>query len=113
MGPVFFLNFRQKQIQLVFCHRLKERSITLLGHTLPICSRCTGVYVGFMVAIVLLILKIKIPLVLSVPMLSPLILDGFTQLFGLRSSTNLLRLLTGIIFSIGLLPIVEVVVGIG
>src|SRR5262245_32852563 len=29
------------------CHQLYERSFTLYGHPLGVCSRCTGIYGGF------------------------------------------------------------------
>ncbi len=35
------------------CHQIPERSFLLWGHTLPVCSRCTGIYVGFFLGTVI------------------------------------------------------------
>ncbi len=90
----------------VTCHQLPERSFFLFGHKVAFCARCTAIYLSFW-AVGLLYglwrllplsrryplspLSEKVLLLLAVPM----ILDGSTQLVGLRTSTNLLRAVTG------------------
>src|SRR5262249_46137120 len=32
------------------CHQIPERSFKLAGYQLAVCSRCTGIYMGFAVA---------------------------------------------------------------
>ena len=34
----------------VVCHQLSERSFHLWAHQMPVCARCTGIYVGASVA---------------------------------------------------------------
>ncbi len=36
------------------CHQIPSRSFHLLGHQLAVCHRCTGIYVGFWLGLVLL-----------------------------------------------------------
>lgn len=35
------------------CHQIQERSFVLLNHSLPVCSRCTGIYIGFFLGTVI------------------------------------------------------------
>jgi uncharacterized membrane protein len=36
-----------------FCHQLPERSFFIAGHPFAVCARCTGLYAGFTVAVVI------------------------------------------------------------
>jgi uncharacterized membrane protein len=38
-------------IGAVICHQRPERSFALWGHQLPVCARCTGLYVGTCLAV--------------------------------------------------------------
>ena len=99
-GPVLFLNVGNKKIGFaLFCHRKPERCFTLLGHTSPICSRCTGLLLGFTGIIALSFFHIQIPIIAALLMMTPIIVDGFSQLKGFRESNNALRLLTGFLFT--------------
>ncbi len=39
-----------------FCHRLTSHSFTIAGRQFPLCARCSGMYVGFMVILTILLL---------------------------------------------------------
>ncbi len=87
------------------------------GVAMPLCARCVGIYGGFLVGIAMFAIVMKAadsrqqtagyrvphPLLLSavsylLPVaVAPLAIDGFTQLLGLRESTNPLRLATGLV----------------
>jgi len=86
------------------CHRRKDRSFQINGHYFPVCSRCTGVYVGL--AFVLIIMIVSYPIQLSffygILLILPMFIDGVTQLIGLRLSNNTLRFVTGFFGGIGL-----------
>lgn len=77
------------------CHQLPERSFFLVGHQLPVCARCTGIYFGAFIGSFFARAKSPPPLFL-VAALIPMALDGGTQLL-FRESTNALRLATGLI----------------
>ena len=92
------------------CHQHASRSFFINGNQMPFCSRCTAIWIGIPLGL-LLILFINIPLdfkivVLFLLGLVPIGIDGVGQLFQLWESTNLIRvatgLLTGIICGIGL-----------
>lgn len=100
MGPALVFECKRMKIGFVFCHRRKERSIKMLGYTLPLCARCTGLWLGFGLGFFFRILGLHTSLSLTVTFMLPLVIDGLTQLLELRESNNLLRLLTGILFGI-------------
>jgi uncharacterized membrane protein len=67
---------------------------------MPICARCTAIYAGMAASLVVFFLlprmsefAARVVLFIAV---TPLALDGLTQLARLRQSTNGLRLATGL-----------------
>lgn len=86
------------------CHQIPERSFFIAGHQLAVCSRCTGIYVGFTVV------TICYPLVRSLRRTdmperrwlflaaAPIIIDFILGYFGLWENTHLSRFLTGALF---------------
>ena len=93
------------------CHQLPERSFFHDGHYLPVCARDTGIYIGIFSTLLFLRLtkkdrattipnkKISFTLLLF---LFPLVIDGFSSYLGIYSTTNLIRILTGILFGMAL-----------
>jgi uncharacterized membrane protein len=72
---------------------------------MPICARCTGLLIGVLAG--LLVPLTGLPgsvtaIALAILLTAPLLVDGLTQLAGLRRSTNPLRLATGVIAGLGL-----------
>lgn len=93
---------------------MPERSFFIKNHQFPVCARCTGFYTGL---IVFLIYNFFFEItytpelfVISVLLLIPTTIDGFTQLLGYRESNNNLRFTTGFIGGIGLIIIMRIVV---
>ena len=93
-----------------FCHQLDDRSLLAFGYKVAVCARCTGVYSGLILSALVLPLYRGIGrkdapegwiLLMS---FAPLLLDGSTQLIGLRQSTNAVRFATGLVFGAGLVP---------
>lgn len=84
------------------CHARPERSFSFRGKKLPICSRCTGFY-SFMIAgivggfLLLQASDISYFILFAVTMvaLTPMAVDGLTQLLGWRESDNYVRFMTG------------------
>ena len=96
------------------CHRIPERSFFIKGHQFPVCARCTGFYSGLAVFLVYNYfygMEYSLNLfVLSIILLVPAAVDGFTQLFNLRKSNNNLRFITGFAGGIGLIIFLKIVV---
>ena len=83
------------------CHGRVERSLELFGVPMPICARCTGIYIGLLAGLLgfwlIRYVSEKTMRVASMLAITPLAIDGLTQLTGLRESTNPLRIATGVI----------------
>ncbi|PQZ54708.1 hypothetical protein CQZ94_17480 [Bacillus sp. MYb209] len=86
------------------CHRIPKRSFHKLQKHIPLCARCTGMLIGFcMFPIYFLITpSFTLPLMLFFFAQIPLLIDGFTQKWKWRNSTNLLRVTTGLLSGNGM-----------
>jgi Predicted membrane protein len=89
------------------CHQLPFRSLFYDGIQMPVCARDVSIYIATALGLIFFRLKgfgdreFKINYVLTIFLFLPTAIDGFTQLFGWRESTNELRLITGVPFGIG------------
>ncbi|MEO8216130.1 MAG: DUF2085 domain-containing protein [Acidobacteriota bacterium] len=84
-----------------FCHGIVSRCFEIWGAPMPICARCTGIYVGLLAGLTVFVLagrsgRLAFPTGLLLLCISPLALDGMSQAVRLRESTNELRLWTGL-----------------
>ena len=99
----------------MMCHGMVERSLDLFGVPMPICARCVGIYAGLLAGLavfwLLPLLREKVMRPIAFAAVTPLALDGLTQLTGLRESTNPLRIATGVVaglaFGLWILSAVE------
>lgn len=91
----------QRVFEIVPCHRMKSRSLTIFGYTLPLCARCTGILAGYLFFPILLIAGWNLPLWLGILLNFPMIIDGWTQKKKYRMSNNTLRFTTGIVCGLG------------
>jgi uncharacterized membrane protein len=80
---------------------MPERSFFFKGRQFPMCARCTGIYVGYLIFIPVLFF-IKINILFSLLAVAPTIIDGLTQAYCNRESNNVLRFATGILAGLGL-----------
>lgn len=85
----------------VLCHQIPERSYFIDGHQFAVCARCTGVYGGFTLMLLLYPLISSLKNTVTPPrrwlILStvPLVVDVSVNFFGLCQNTHTSRLLTG------------------
>ena len=77
------------------CHQKPERSFFYKEKQFPVCSRCTGIVIGAAAGFVLA--SLTQPNLIFVLGFIPLIIDGTTQYYGLRTSNNTLRFVTGLL----------------
>jgi len=88
------------------CHQAPDRTIQIGGKFLPLCSRCTGIYLGFLLGILyqftLWQTKVReLPCqkisIVSVLLLGLLIIDSLGSYFKLWSLSNYQRLVLGLL----------------
>lgn len=78
------------------CHQLPQRSFFLYGYQFPLCARCTGIAIGHIAAFVL---SPFITIKYSISVLTlPLIIDGTTQYLTTYESSNLKRIVSGLLY---------------
>ncbi|HUS15612.1 MAG TPA: DUF2085 domain-containing protein [Chloroflexia bacterium] len=100
------------------CHQLGSHSLIIGGHQLPLCARCSGIYLGALVALIMLValrpLAAALPSGRVLPLLafmfSTMVLDGINSTFesipgatAFYETTNTLRLITGTLAGIALM----------
>lgn len=87
------------------CHQIPDRSFIFQGIQLPLCARCSGIYLGCVIALIVLFVSYRgaqrrggisafyygALVVFALPM----VIDGFTSYLGIRSTTNFIRLWSG------------------
>ena len=96
-------NFYKISMQLghIICHQKPERSFFLKNHQFPVCARCTGILIGFMIALSLLIWKIYFNFWLALIFTLGMILDWLYQNVITKKNHNIRRLITGLIGGFG------------
>jgi uncharacterized membrane protein len=98
----------------ILCHGIERRCLTMFGVPMPICARCTAIYIGLIAGIagfmLLPLIEERVMRVMLYIAAVPMLIDGVTQATGLRESTNLLRLITGFVaaFAFGLWAVTAV-----
>lgn len=85
------------------CHQMAERSFFFKEYQFPICARCTGVVIGQIISLVLATLKVNINILISLISVFTMLIDWSLQYFKYKESTNLRRLITGILGGFGYL----------
>lgn len=90
------------------CHQIPDRTLTAMGLYYPVCSRCTGIYIGFIVALTALFLLYRTNqrkgsfgwqfyLVAAAASLG-MLFDVSSAYLDLRETNNFIRLTTGVLF---------------
>ena len=99
---ISILNFLQAIGDRSGCHQMPERSLHINGYIFPVCARCTGVFFGQLLAVILLIFGVICPWYAAATLLGLMGLDWLIQQTGIRESTNARRLVTGVFGGFGL-----------
>lgn len=89
------------------CNQYPTHSLYIFGSNIGLCARCQFIYLSFLIFIIFSFfysIKPENPYyaILGFTFLIPMIVDGCTQLYGIRTSTNILRATTGFFGGIGI-----------
>ncbi|WP_424016199.1 DUF2085 domain-containing protein (plasmid) [Halorientalis pallida] len=105
--------FRASQIfrSYPLCHSDPSRSFCYRGRYFGLCARCTTMYLGGILTMLAYLLWEPVfqgilSLVVGGLLLVPGGVDGTTQMFGDRESTNSLRAVTGLLLGMGVVILV-------
>lgn len=86
------------------CHQRADRSFFYKDYQFPMCARCTGVMVGYLIAIpVYFIYTLNIST--YIVFCAVMFVDWYIQYLKIQESTNIRRLATGIIGGFGLMSL--------
>lgn len=87
------------------CAQIPSHSFYVFGHQLGLCARNFSIYASmFLGSLAFVISKKRLPGIpwwLWIIMMLPMAWDGTTQMFGLRESDWILRMVTGSLFGLG------------
>lgn len=89
-----------------FCHSRPDRALSYKGQYFGLCARCTGMYTSGILTLIMMVfwgssLSPGTSILVGSLLLIPSGIDGTTQLFGERESTNSLRIFTGLLLGVG------------
>ena len=88
------------------CHQMPERSFFINKYQFPVCARCTGMMVGYIMALFLAVFKKNIGWIFCVLLIVPMIVDGCVQYKTSYLSNNFKRFVTGIMYGVGFIQII-------
>ena len=91
------------------CHQKHSRSFFIRGYQFPVCARCTGIYIGNIIAIICLIFShLYISIYVLFMMIISMVLDGMVQIIKPSyESNNVRRLFTGLLFGIAMIYLIK------
>lgn len=88
----------------VLCHQKADRSFFINDNQMPFCARCTAIWIGLIIGMGFMVFyKIKLDekfLIIILIGVIPIGIDGGGQLFNLWESSNIIRLITGMLIGI-------------
>ena len=84
------------------CHQMPERSFFWHGYQFPVCARCTGMIIGYILA-TCIVPFFNFFTLRTLLLCLPMALDGGIQYLTNYKSTNPRRFLTGLLYGFGFL----------
>lgn len=78
------------------CHQMPQRSFFIKGKQFPVCARCTGVFIGNILAYMVFFIYC-LPSEIYIMGCAIMFVDWYVQYIGIYNSTNVRRLITGVV----------------
>lgn len=95
--------------KLLGCHQKHERSFYVGKYQFFICARCTGLYLGNIIGIILIVLGLYFNLSLTIVLLIPFLFDGLLQALTSYKSNNFKRFISGLLFGIASVELIGII----
>ena len=99
----------ETSLHFTFCHQKPERSFFWKGKQFPVCARCTGIYLGYLILPLFVHGFLKLPLLWTILLVVPTYIDGLVQAYFNIESDNTRRVITGFISGIGSMSLVSII----
>ena len=109
MKKIKDLKINGANLHFTFCHQKPERSFFRKGKQFPLCSRCTGINLGYFVLPFFLFGFIKITFLWTFLLIIPTYIDGAIQAYFNIESNNTRRFITGLLSGIGTMSLVSLI----
>ena len=92
------------------CHQMPERSFFIKGRQFPVCARCAGVYLGWLISLALIFFY-RPSLYIIAAFCLCMFIDWFLQKKNILKSNNLRRFITGILGGYALMSLyIEIII---
>ncbi len=108
---IFFLSSIFDKIGFSVCHQISERTLKFGNINMPVCSRCMGIYIGFMFSLIIMFIIFRkkesgFPplyiIILSTVFIVSAGIDGLLSYIGIYETNNLIRIITGYLSGMGI-----------
>ncbi len=108
-------DFFVDQIGFSVCHQIPDRTLSFSSILMPVCARCSGIYIGFVISTLVLFLMYRkrqsliapvYAIIIFIVFISAAAIDGFLSYLQIYETNNLVRLITGYMAGIALAAIV-------
>lgn len=109
MRKIKDIKIKGANLHFSFCHQKPERSFFWKGKQFPLCSRCTGINLGYFILPFFIFGAIKIPLTWTIIIILPTYIDGTIQAYFNIESNNTRRFITGLMSGIGTMSLVSII----
>jgi uncharacterized membrane protein len=92
----------------VVCHQFASRSIVIHDHSLAVCARCSGIYVGFLAGVIAVRMSQPLrnrewrPVLLLAVSVIPMVFHVVGEMTGIVEPSLTLRSVTGVWFGTGI-----------
>lgn len=83
------------------CHQMPERSFFFRRYQFPVCSRCCGVLIGEILAVILALKKKTIKAKICFASAGTMFFDWAIQFLGIKESNNIRRFISGVLGGLG------------
>ncbi|MBS5938979.1 DUF2085 domain-containing protein [Clostridium sp.] len=87
------------------CHQKAERSFFISKYQFPICARCTGLMLGYILGVSLAFSGKQVNLLTNLVFILIMFIDWFLQYKKIKKSNNNRRLFTGFLCGLGIIGV--------